>query len=305
VLIFSVFSLSGLEILSLAAVETINPVKAFPSSVRTTFWVTLPLSITSIIAVGFLVPFTDIRLLRVPAHYDVNASPFVIAFNDAGVTGLGNLLNVVVLVTTFSTAMSSIYVSSRNFVALAKQNHAPRIFAYIDQKGRPTIGLLLSLCTGLFAFTGSARGADIAFAWLISVSGISSIFVWGSICLSHIRFRRGWEKQGHALTELPYRSPFGKLGSWYGLSFNVAVLLSQLWTCTGPNTYTDSASIELIGSFLAAYIYAPIILVLYTGYKIWHRTSLVRSNSMFFRSSINGSADGTQAGTVMLDSLPS
>jgi amino acid transporter len=190
---------------------------------------------------------------------------------------------VIMVIATFSTAMSAMYITSRVIGELARQRQAPLIFTYIDRNGRPIIALLCSFGIGLFAFLGSINQSTIVFTGVISFSGMSSIFIWASICLAHIRFRRGWTKQGHSPTELVFRSPLGTSGSWCGLCVTGAVLLSQLWTCIGPNAYIDSAAVELVGSFTIAYVYWPLLFILYTGYKLWHRTSLVRSNVMVFR----------------------
>ena len=294
VLVYTVFPLSGLEILGLAASETINPAKEFPISVRITFWILLPLYITTILTIGFLVPFTDIRLIDNPTNYGVGASPFIIAINDAAIIGFKTLFNLIIMITTFSTGISSIYGSSRMLVALAKQHHAPNILTYVDQKGRPIVALAVGLSTGLLAFIGTSPQADMVFSWILSFSGISSVFVWASICLAHIRFRQGWENQGYQVTQLPFRSPLGKAGSWYGLLFNLAVLLSQMWACAGPNDYTDSASIQLVGSFLAAYVYALVILFFYAGYKLWSRSSFVRRSSMRLRELVDSDAGDAQ-----------
>lgn len=298
VLIFSAFSLSGLEIVGLAASEMINYAGEFPSSVRRAFWLLIPLSIVTTTVIGFLVPYTDIRLLGSGSSFGVEGSPFIIAITDAALPSLRNLFNATIVIATLSTAMSSMYITSRITVGLARQHQAPLIFAYIDRKGRPIVALLCSFGIGLFALLGSANQLEIVLAGVISFSGMSSIFVWASICLAHIRFRRGWSKQGHSSTELVFRSPLSTLGSWYGFCFAVAVLVSQLWTCIGPNAYIDSAAVELIGSFAMAYVYGLLLFILYAGYKLWYRTSLVRSNAMVFYSADGTSLDG-RMGTEM------
>jgi amino acid permease len=50
-----------------------------------------------------------------------------------------------------------------------------------------------------------------------AISGLSSIFTWGSICACHIRFRQAWKYHGHTLDELAYTSQPGVIGSWVGL----------------------------------------------------------------------------------------
>ncbi|KAH7142109.1 hypothetical protein EDB81DRAFT_843544 [Dactylonectria macrodidyma] len=50
-----------------------------------------------------------------------------------------------------------------------------------------------------------------------ALSGLANLFTWGSICLTHIRFRKAWMRHGHSLDEIPFKAAFGVIGSWFGL----------------------------------------------------------------------------------------
>lgn len=65
----------------------------------------------SLTIVGCLVPYTDEKLLG--ASTDANASPFVIAVNNAGIKVVPSIMNVVILIAVLSVGNSSIYGSSR------------------------------------------------------------------------------------------------------------------------------------------------------------------------------------------------
>jgi amino acid permease len=54
------------------------------------------------------VPFTDVRLLSGTTNSDFYASPFTIAITDAGIAGLGSLMNTVIVMTAISVSYSSI-----------------------------------------------------------------------------------------------------------------------------------------------------------------------------------------------------
>lgn len=68
----------------------------------------------------------------------------------------------------------------------------PKIFAYVDKKGRPLVVVLLQLIFGCLAYINLAPSGGDIFTWLLSLSGITVLFVFGSIALAHIRFRRAW-----------------------------------------------------------------------------------------------------------------
>lgn len=68
----------------------------------------------------------------------------------------------------------------------------PKLFAYVDRKGRPTVVVVLQLLFGCLAFINLANSGGNIFTWLLSLSGLSTFFIYGSIALAHIRFRQAW-----------------------------------------------------------------------------------------------------------------
>jgi amino acid transporter len=69
---------------------------------------------------------------------------------------------------------------------------APKFLAYIDKKGRPLSVVILQLLFGCLAFVNLSPNGGTIFNWLLSLSGLSILFVYGSIGLAHIRFRAAW-----------------------------------------------------------------------------------------------------------------
>lgn len=69
----------------------------------------------------------------------------------------------------------------------------PKLFAYVDRKGRPLVVTGLQLLFGCLAFVNlDKKGGSNIFTWLLSLSGLSSFFIFGSIAVAHIRFRTAW-----------------------------------------------------------------------------------------------------------------
>lgn len=69
---------------------------------------------------------------------------------------------------------------------------APKIFAYVDKKGRPLTVTIVQLLFGCLAFINLADNGGDIFNWLLALSGLSIIFIYGSTALAHIRFRKAW-----------------------------------------------------------------------------------------------------------------
>ena len=99
-------------------------------------------------------------------------------------------MNVVIMIAVLSVGNSSVYGSSRTLAALAASNQAPKIFGYIDKQGRPLVGIIAQLLVGLLCFLAASDKQGEVFNWLLALSGLSSIFTWGSINVCLIRFRR-------------------------------------------------------------------------------------------------------------------
>ena len=280
VFVTAAFSFAGTELVGLAAAETANPRKSLPVAVKQVFWRITLFYVVSLILVGLLVPYDNDRLLNASSSADATASPFVIAIENAGIKVLPSIFNVVIMIAVLSVGNSSIYGSSRTLAALADQGQNFKIFGYIDRKGRPIVSILFASALGLLAFLAGSSKQEDAFNWMLALSGLSSIFTWGSICLAHIRFRKAWRIQGHTLDELAFRSQPGILGSWFGFIFNCLVLIAQFWTGFAPVGYASNTPGENTEDFFQAYLAAPIVILCYVGYKLYFRTPFMRSRDM-------------------------
>lgn len=210
------------------------------------------------------------------------ASPFVIAVESAGKTILPSVMNAVILAAVMSVGNSAVFGSSRTLAALAEQSHAPKIFSYVDRKGRPLVATLFALALGLLAYMAAVKVQDQIFDWLFAICGLSGIFTWGSICLCHIRFRRAWALAGHSLNQLPFRSQAGVIGSTIGLAGNLLVLVSQLWIAASPTRISDMkpTPAATAKNFFLKSMAVPVVLLFYLAHKIWFKTKIVAVKSM-------------------------
>ncbi|KPI39623.1 General amino-acid permease GAP1 [Cyphellophora attinorum] len=275
VFVTAAFAFAGTELVGLAAAETENPRKALPTAIKQVFWRITLFYIVSLFLVGTLVSSNDPRLLSASSSADATASPFVISIENSLIAGLPGVMNCVIMIAVLSVGNSAVYGSSRTLAALAEQRQAPHIFAYIDRKGRPIVSILLASCLGWLGYFASSRFQQTAFDWMLAISGLSSIFTWGSICAAHIRFRAAWKVQGHTLDELAFISPIGVAGSYVGLITNILILIAQFWTGFAPVDYEEKSTSERIEGFFQDYLAAPVVVVCYIGYKVVYRTKVL------------------------------
>lgn len=85
---------------------------------------------------------------------------------------------------------------------------------------------------------------------MLSLSGLSAFFTWGSICLCHVRFRRAMHLQGRSLDELPFKAAAGLYDSIYGVVIIFLVLVAQFWTALFPNGKASAYDFSKFGSVL-------------------------------------------------------
>lgn len=268
----------------LAAAEASNPRKSLPTAIKQVFWRITLFYIVSLTLIGLLVPYNDERLMSGTSSADASASPFVIAIKNAGIAGLDSVMNVVIMIAVLSVGNSSVYGSSRTLAALSDLGQAPKFLGYIDRKGRPLYAQCVASALGLLAFMAASDKQTVAFDWMLAISGLSSIFTWGSICLAHIRFRRAWKVQGHSLDELSFRSQPGVIGSWVGFIFNCLVLVAQFWVGFAPVDYGEMTGSDRVNNFFNEYLAVSVVLAFYIPYKIYTRSPFMRAKDMDLRT---------------------
>lgn len=265
----------------LAAAETANPRKSLPTAIKQVFWRISLFYILSLTIVGLLVPYDDIRLLGAARNAnDTSASPFVIAIEDAGINILPSVMNAVILVACISVGNSSVFASSRTLAALADQHQAPAIFSYVDRRGRPLMAIIFAGLFGLLAYLAELSEEQQVFNWLMSLSALSCVFTWSSICLAHIRFRKAWQLRGRSVQALAFYAQSGVAGSWAGLILNVLILAAQFWVGGWPINWDQQSVAANARNFFLSSTAAPLVLVMYAGYKVFFRTRVVSAADM-------------------------
>lgn len=263
VFVTAAFAFAGTELVGLAAAESANPRKEVPKASKQVFYRIFFFYIITLFLITLIVPADDPRLLGGSSSYDAAASPFVIAINIGQIKVMPSVFNAVILVSVLSVGNSAVYGASRTLCAMAQTGLAPKWFAFIDRAGRPTPAVILSLAFGFLGFLiYSASNVDV-FNWLLALSGLSSIFTWGSICLCHIRFRQAWKHQGRTLDELPWKSPTGVWGSSAGLALCIIVLIAQFYKAAWPIGEGDYTASERVVNFFQSYLAFPVVVVFY------------------------------------------
>ncbi|TFY86627.1 amino acid permease [Pseudomonas nabeulensis] len=182
-----IFSMTGVEVATLAAAESEDPSRNIRKAVNT---VMVRILVFFVLATFFIVvaqPWTDIT---------PGKSPFVTTFEHIGIPGAGDMLTVVILVAVLSVLNAGLYTSSRLLYVLASNDEAPRWMAAVNEKGVPVRGVIASTLVGYGCVVIAALWPDTVFQFLINSSGTVFLFVYLMICLSQLKLRRRWVQEG-------------------------------------------------------------------------------------------------------------
>lgn len=277
VFITAAFAFSGTELVGLAAAETKNPRKYLPKACKQVLVRVILFYIVSLLMITLIVPANtpELTLNDGPAR-----SPFVLAIQMGQIKALPQIFNAVILVSALSVGNAALYASSRMLQTLAEQGMAPKLFRYVDRRGRPTPALIASLLFGLIAFLVYYTDGGTVFNWLSSIAGLSAVFTWGSVCFVHIRFRRAWLAQGFTTKMMPWASPLGIYGSIVGFVLNVLVICASFYYGAFPIGEGTMTSQERASNFFESMLSLVIVIVLFLGHKLVTRSRFVRFNEI-------------------------
>ncbi|KAJ1325447.1 hypothetical protein MN608_08639 [Microdochium nivale] len=266
----TIFAMAGSENCGLVAAETKNPRKSVPRAVGS-IWLRLSLFylLGSLMVTINLDPNDD-RLFG-SGGSKTTASPFVIAYSDAGALPLAHMHNAVVLLSVISTGTISCYAGARTTMGLAQLGMAPKILTRADKQGRPWFALLPTFIVGggLAYLNVSKSGAEV-FGWFSNLTSLFTLFGWGMICLSHIRFRKTWALRGRTASELPWKSWIYPYGAWYGLTLCIVLIIVQFYLAVWPLD-SDPSPTGSVEDFFANYVSVVICIVLWLGARAYYR----------------------------------
>jgi amino acid transporter len=257
--VFSGFSFYfGPELIVFTAGEMRNPRKNLPTASRRFFFRLIIFYIFSARAIG--VTCTSNAEGLTSGAGDANASPWVIAIQNAGIAVLPSIINAGILTSAWSAGNAYLYMSSRSLYSLAKAGNAPKIFARCNRYGLPVYAVLASSLFALLAYLNCGSSAGVVFNWFISLTNTAGYTSWILCCIIFIRFRKACKAQG---VVVPYQSSIqkGQVAAWVCMFVFAFLLLANGFTVFYPGKFT-------VSGFLTTYLGIPIFLVLWLGHKL-------------------------------------
>ncbi|MBT2715440.1 amino acid permease [Bacillus sp. ISL-57] len=228
----SLFSFLGTELIAVTAGEAKNPDIAVPKALKATVF---RLATFYVLTIG-------IMLMIVPWQAaGIDKSPFVKVMEILNVPGASGIMNFIILTAALSAMNSQLYASTRMIFSLSEQHQAPALFQKVSRKGVPLRALLISTL-GIFLAAGvKVLLPDTSYAFMMGISMFGAILTWFMVFISHLYFRKRWEKSGGRklpvkMYGFPYLTILGALlllaltvSTWFTGPFKIVLQFGIPW----------------------------------------------------------------------------
>lgn len=224
ILLIAGFSFQGLENIRVSAGESSAPSESVQRAVKIVFFAICGIYVVSLFVIGCILPYTDPNLLG--GSDDISVSPFTLIFQQIGISFAKDIVNAVILIAVLSAGLSCTYSATRLLQTLAQDHRAPAFFAKVTSKGNPIFSLIGTGVIYVLVFLISLIGPEF-YGYLLDATSLSGFIDWFVIAISHFRFRRGFLKQGHDISELTYYAALYPFGPIFGATVCVLVIVFQ------------------------------------------------------------------------------
>lgn len=191
-----IFSFVGIEMVGMTASETADPEKVIPKAINEIPMRVILFYLGSLLTIMCIYPWTAVS----PSE-----SPFVQVFKNVGITSAAAVINFVVLTAAASACNSALFTTGRMMFSLnteGKSKFAKRM-ATLSDKQVPVHGIRFSTAIiAIGAFMNFFMPGHV-FSFVSSVATTCFLFIWGSIVLAHIKYRRKLQatgEPGHGFT---------------------------------------------------------------------------------------------------------
>lgn len=281
-LISAAYSYANIQVVAIAGAETKNPRVIIPNAIRMTFWRVLIFYVISILIVGMLVPFNDPNLGI--ATGDAQQSPFVIAFQRAGINVLPSIINAIVCTSAFSCGSACVFLASRTLYGLAEDGQAPKVLLRTNRFGTPYLAIGASLIFMPLVYLSLGSNSSVVFGWFVNITTIAGLIGWLVIEGTYLRFYYALKAQGisrdRKLTVAPfaemmlmfsglaYKSPMQPYLAWVTGGALVLVILFSGYSVFFPGRWS-------VGTFLTYYIDIAIFIFLWVAGFCYARSGII------------------------------
>ncbi|KAI0595306.1 amino acid transporter [Biscogniauxia sp. FL1348] len=270
-LIQASFTIAGPDYVSMAAGEAVNPRVVLPRAFNAVFYRLTAFFMLGSLCVGIIVPYNDptMNAAFTSGAPGAAASPYVVAMNRLGIPILPHIVNALVLTAAFSAGNSYVYCASRSLYGLALDGKAPKLLTKCAKNGVPIYCVALVLLIALLAFLQVSQNAAVVLDWFVSLVTASQLINFSAISVTYIFFYRALRAQGISRDSLPYKGILQPYTAYYSLTATFVMTFIGGYTVFLPGNWN-------VPDFLFSYTMIGVCPILYVGWKLIHKTQIIR-----------------------------
>jgi yeast amino acid transporter len=168
------FCVVGPEYISMVSAEAKRPRIYIKNAFKTVYWRFGLFFIVGALAAGIVIPYNDPTLTKI-INGDVSgggtaaASPYVIAMQNLGITGLPHFVNALLVTSIFSAGNGYTYCATRTLYGLALEGRAPGVLKYCTKNGVPLFCFLIVMIFPCLSFLQVSNGSNVVLTWLVNL----------------------------------------------------------------------------------------------------------------------------------------
>ncbi len=213
------FSLTGAEIVTVAAAESSEPSRAVAKLTSSIIVRILMFYVGSVFLIVSVVPWS---------HIEIGQSPFTLALMRMRFGWAGMAMDAIILTAVLSCLNSAFYVCSRVLFVLAEHGDAPKGLIRLNRRRVPVRSVLLCAAAGVVGILAAVKAPQGVFAFLVDASGALMVFVYMMTALAHARLRRSRERAGGPAPSITlWLFPWS---SYVAIAAMIAVLAAMAFT---------------------------------------------------------------------------
>ncbi|EXJ92919.1 hypothetical protein A1O3_01475 [Capronia epimyces CBS 606.96] len=274
-LVLATVTVTGPELVSMAAGEAENPRKVMPRAYKAVFWRLGLFFVLGALCVGIVLPANSVELAEAYATSGSNASssPYVVSMRNFGIPVLPHIVNAVLVTSAFSAGNGYFFAATRTLYGLSLRGKAPRIFSKTTKNGSPIYSVAAVLAIGTLAFMQVSNSSAKVFSWIVSLVTGGMLINYAANCYTYLKFRKACLVQGLPREKLPYVGYLQPYMAYYGIFWCTVMILLNGWTVFLNGNWDTP-------SFFFSYTMVGVFPVVYVAWKVIKRTKIIPSDQV-------------------------
>ncbi|KAH7127329.1 histidine permease [Dactylonectria macrodidyma] len=263
------FTIVGPEYLAMVAGEAERPRILLKQAFKTMYWRFGFFFIGGALCVGIILPYNDPTLNENEGAGTANASPYVIAMRNMGVSFLPHLTNALLVSSIFSAGNAYTYCAMRSLYGLALEGQAPAIFTRCTKSGIPYYCFIVTMIFPIISFTTIGNTSAQVVQWLGYLTQAAQLLDYIIMSVTYIFFYRALQAQGIDRNTLPYKGWGQPYCAYISAALITAILGAYGYTTFLPGWWD-------VGTFFSYYTMVFVGILTFAFWKIFKKTKFVK-----------------------------